>query len=97
MPVLEQSYMHASCLPFQSPIVQPMDPWLKALMLTLVVVGVCRWLAIGNKPAPAASAAAQPASQQSQAQGASKAADPSRWLSRGAVETLRWQVRAASK
>ena len=65
-------------------------------MLILGVLGVYRWLAIGNKAATGASAAAQPASQQSQTQAVSKVADPSRWLGRGAMDTLRWQVCAAS-
>ena len=64
-------------------------------MQMLGVIGVCRWLAIGKNSATSAPAAAQPAGQQSQTEAASKAADPSRWLSKGAMDTLRWQVRAA--
>ena len=60
-------------------------------MLISEVTGVCRWRAIGKNSATGASAAAQPASQQSQTQGAPKA-DLSRWLSRGAMDTLKWQV-----
>ena len=65
-------------------------------MLMSGVIGVCRWLAIGRNSASSAPAAAQPAGQQSQTEAASKAADPSRWLSKGAMDTLRWQVCNAS-